>query len=88
MKDFVKKSSKFSFRLSHLDETISFLNQISKILSEGFPHVRVDFYEIDGKVYFGEMTFFDDGGFMKAKPISWEKEWGDLIELPERRCKH
>ena len=64
------------------------MKKISKILSEGIPHVRVDFYEIDGKVYFGEMTFFDDGGFMKAKPISWEKEWGDLIELPERRCKH
>lgn len=64
------------------------MKKLSEILSNGIPHVRVDFYEINGKVYFGEMTFFDDGGFMKAKPISWEKEWGDLIELPERRCKH
>ena len=63
------------------------MKKMSEILSDGIPHVRVDFYEINGKVFFGEMTFFDDGGFMRAKPISWEKEWGDLIELPRCRCE-
>ena len=64
------------------------MKNMSKILSEGIPHVRVDFYEINGKVYFGEMTFFDAGGFMKAKPISWEIEWGNLIDLSRCRCEH
>ena len=37
--------------------------EYAQILSKDFPQVRVDFYEIDGKVYFGELTFFDGAGF-------------------------
>ena len=37
-------------------------------LSEGIPHVRVDFYENNGKVLFGEMTFFHMGGFSEIHP--------------------
>ena len=39
--------------------------EYAQILSKDFPQVRVDFYEIDGKVYFGELTFFDGAGFDK-----------------------
>ena len=35
---------------------------LAKKLSNGFPHVRVDFYEVDSKVYFGELTFFSMSG--------------------------
>lgn len=55
---------------------------LAHVLAEGIPHVRVDFYDVDGQVYFGEMTFFDQGGFLKLHPESWETEWGDLIKLP------
>lgn len=58
------------------------MKELSKILAEGIPHVRVDFYEVDGMIYFGEMTFFPNGGYLKLSPDSWEKEWGDLIHLP------
>lgn len=37
--------------------------EYAEILSKEFPQVRVDFYDIDGRVYFGELTFFDDAGF-------------------------
>ena len=38
-------------------------------LSQGIPEVRVDFYEVAGKVYFGELTFFDGSGFDKIEPL-------------------
>ena len=50
-------------------------------LSKGFPEVRVDFYEVNGKIYFGEFTFFDAGGCLLIHPDDWDKEWGDLIKL-------
>ena len=60
------------------------MKNLASILSEEIPCVRVDFYEINKKIYFGEMTFFDDGGFMKAVPATWELEWGNLLILPKR----
>lgn len=55
--------------------------ELAKILSAGLPHVRVDFYEVNGKIYFGELTFYDMSGFLKLYPDTWEKEWGRLIDL-------
>ena len=55
--------------------------KLAKKLSKGFPHVRVDFYEANDRVYFGELTFYDMGGYLKLKPENWEYEWGDLIDL-------
>ena len=57
------------------------MKQIAQTLSKGIPHVRIDLYEVNGKVYFGEFTFFDAGGFLLIHPDSWGKEWGDLIKL-------
>src|SRR5699024_4596189 len=37
--------------------------QIAEVLSRGFNHVRVDLYNVDGKIYFGEMTFTSGGGY-------------------------
>lgn len=39
-----------------------------KILCEGFPHVRVDLYNVDGEIYFGEMTFTHANGFQLVRP--------------------
>ena len=52
-------------------------------LSRGFAHVRVDFYEVDGRVYFGEMTFTSTSGLDRAWPRSFEKTMGDWLTLPE-----
>lgn len=51
-------------------------------LSKGIPHVRVDFYEVNGKVYFGEMTFFHWSGFTPFVPEEWDYTFGSWIKLP------
>ncbi len=51
-------------------------------LSRGIPQVRVDFYEVGGRVYFGEMTFFHWSGLVAFEPIEWDKTFGDWIALP------
>ena len=50
-------------------------------LSKGIHFLRVDFYEINGKIYFGELTFFPGSGYTKFEPEEWEKKLGELIKL-------
>ena len=57
--------------------------ELAEKLSQGIPQVRVDFYEIDGKVYFGEITFFHWSGFKKFEPEEWDYKFGSWIDLPE-----
>lgn len=52
-------------------------------LSKGFPQVRVDFYEANGRVYFGEMTLFHWSGLVPFEPEKWDKIFGDWIQLPQ-----
>ena len=59
--------------------------KFSKILSDNIPFVRVDWYEINGKLYFGEMTFYPGNGYEEFKPLVWDKKIGDLIKLPSKR---
>jgi hypothetical protein len=56
--------------------------KLSKILSQNMPHVRVDFYDIDGKVYFGEFTFFHHAGLVGFTPNSIDELWGSWIKIP------
>ena len=53
-------------------------------LSEGFPEVRVDFYEVRGKLYFGEMTFASLMGMMDFYTPEFLQELGDQVKLPRR----
>ena len=53
-------------------------------LSEGLPEVRVDFYEVQGKLYFGEMTFASLMGRMDFYTPDFLKELGDQVKLPTR----
>ena len=53
-------------------------------LSVGIPHVRVDFYEVNGQIYFGELTFFHFNGMVPFVPGEWDKTLGDWINLPEK----
>lgn len=59
------------------------MKELAAKLSEGMSHVRVDFYEVDGKVYFGEFTFSHWGGFMPFVPNEWDYTFGRWIVLPE-----
>ena len=56
--------------------------EISKKLSKGFPHVRVDLYSVNGKTFFGEMTFSKGAGFDKIKPYEFDLEMGNHFKLP------
>lgn len=58
------------------------MKKLAAILSKGIPQVRVDFYEIRGKVYFGEMTFFHWSGMTPFVPEEWDYKFGSWIKLP------
>lgn len=53
----------------------------AKLLSEGFPEVRVDFYDVSGKAYFGEMTFTSDCGRMPFYSKDFLLQMGELVDL-------
>lgn len=56
--------------------------EIATILSKGFSHVRVDLYNVDGKIYFGEMTFTNGSGLDPIVPEKYDKVLGDYWKLP------
>ena len=58
---------------------------LAGILSEGIPHVRVDFYEVAGHIYFGELTFFHWGGKMPFRPAAWDTVFGEWLHLPTEK---
>ena len=57
--------------------------EIAAKLSQNIPHVRVDFYEVDGKLYVGELTFYTSAGFANFSPDKYNRIFGDMIKLPE-----
>ncbi|MBE6192965.1 MAG: glycosyl transferase [Rikenellaceae bacterium] len=54
-------------------------------LSQGMPHARIDFYNINGQIYFGEITFFHWGGIVPFDPEEWDYTFGSWITLPEKQ---
>lgn len=58
--------------------------EIAAKLSDNLPHVRVDLYNDNGIIYFGELTFFDSSGFAKFYPSIWDQIFGSWIELPTK----
>ena len=57
--------------------------ELSKILSKNIPFLRTDFYIVNHKIYFGELTFFPANGFLPFVPAEWDETFGDWIKLPE-----
>ena len=56
--------------------------EIAELLSKGIPHLRVDLYNVDGKIYFGETTFFTASGFDTNRLPEADLYFGGLIKLP------
>ncbi len=54
---------------------------ITRKLSRGYPHIRIDLYNINGKIYFGEMTFTPENGLTQWKPRELDRVYGDLMDL-------
>lgn len=59
---------------------------LAERLSGNLPHVRVDFYDINGRIYFGEMTFFHWSGFVPFEPEEWDYTFGSWIKLPNKKA--
>ena len=55
--------------------------EVAERLSEGFPHVRVDLYNVMGQIYFGELTFYDGSGYMQFSPDSFDFDMGEKFEI-------
>lgn len=65
-------------------ENFEEMKAVAAKLSKGIPEVRVDLYNINGKIYFGEMTFFHWSGFVKYEPEEWDYKIGSYINLPKK----
>lgn len=57
--------------------------EIASELSKGFPHIRVDLYNVDGNIYFGELTLTHNGGMNPFVPIEWDYIIGSWLHLPQ-----
>ncbi|MCM1125465.1 MAG: glycosyl transferase [Lachnospiraceae bacterium] len=85
----------YSLNWEYIDETIEYpknprvvipkpdgleeMCQCARKLAEGIPSVRTDFYSINGKIYFGEITFYQEAGFAKFEHEEFAERLGDLI---------
>lgn len=67
-------------RPSQLKEMIKLAEKLAKNIT----FIRVDFYEINGNVYFGELTFYPGAGFEEFEPEEWDKKLGDMIQLSKK----
>lgn len=56
---------------------------LAERLSKGFPHLRIDFYNIGSQVFFGEYTFYHHGGIVPFHPKTWDYTFGEWINLKE-----
>ena len=57
------------------------MKQYATILSRDFPHARIDFYECDNKIIFGEITFYDGSGYMKYEPDDFDFKLGEKFNI-------
>ncbi|MBR4331684.1 MAG: glycosyl transferase [Clostridia bacterium] len=99
LKDEETKFDFFDMDFNHLDFTnghpnapvlpekpvnFELMKALAAKLSMNIPHVRVDFYEVNGKVYFGELTFSHWSGIVPFDPEKWDYIFGEWITLPQK----
>lgn len=68
-------------------QTFEKMKLLAEKLSAGIPHLRVDFYEANGKCYFGELTFSSGSGMGPFDPEEWDYKFGEWITLPEKKVE-
>ena len=61
--------------------------RLAEKLGKGIPQIRIDFYNINGKIYFGEFTFFHWGGMVPFIPEEWDYTFGSWIDLPALKTR-
>ena len=80
---FTLKGNPFAERVPGKPKGFETMRQLATQLSAGHPHLRVDLYEVNGKVYFGELTFYSASGFGQFEPDEWDETWGNNIHIHE-----
>lgn len=70
--------------LSQKPKNFEKMKEFATLLSQEFAFVRVDFFEVDGKLYMGEMTFTPMTGTGKFQPSRWDMKLGKLLKLPPK----
>lgn len=68
-------------------ENLETMIEFARKLSRDFALVRVDFYNVDGKIYFGEMTFTSASGVDVFKPAEYDLKLGEMLKLPKSKDK-
>ena len=63
------------------------MKELAQILSKNTTFIRVDFYEVNGKIYFSELTFFPHSGFIPFTPEKYDEIFGEMLELPKKKEK-
>lgn len=60
------------------------MKRLAEKLSQNIPQLRVDFYEVTGKIYFGELTFMSGSGLTPFEPEEWDYTFGSWLKLPQK----
>lgn len=83
--EFYRKDYRPFDKLPNKPTNFDKMKELSKELSKNIPFIRVDFYEVNGQVYFGELTFFPCSGFIPFEPEEWDRKLGDMLKLPKEK---
>lgn len=83
--EFYRKDYRPFDKLPNKPTNFDKMKELSKELSKNIPFIRVDFYEVNGQVYFGELTFFPCSGFIPFVPEEWDRKLGDMLKLPKEK---
>jgi len=83
------KVGREQFDEKSLSKPINFEKMIeyAEILSKPFAHCRVDLYNIEGKILFGEITFYPGGATQKISPHEWDIKMGAWININSKKIK-
>lgn len=83
----IKQGHPISDKLPEKPQTFELMKKIASKLSKGFAHLRVDLYEVNGKVLFGELTFYHFGAVVPFEPSYWDLTFGSWIDIKNIRQK-
>ena len=68
--------------IPNIPNNLQEMQSICRMISKNINHLRVDFYECNGRIYVGEMTFYEAAGYCNFEPSKWNIILGDWIKLP------
>lgn len=77
----VRQKYSNSHREYNKPESFEKMIELAEKLSQGFKHLRVDFYDINGSIYFGELTFYHFSGWVNFEPDFYDEIFGEWLEL-------